>query len=149
MNLLRGFLCSVPSSRGCGCTLMLKSDRDLMYSKLYCMKGTWKVLERASTRSAVAGVTGPNTPATPGRIRSHSDLLALKLSSEGYLRQQHPQTWLTCLMEPHLCLSADTRERVRMDLSSLTAVTARMKAASWAPDSVSNRPAETNIFQMH
>ena len=91
MNLLRGFLRSVPSSRGCGCTLILKSDRDLMYSKLYCMKGTWKVLERASTRSAVAGVTGPNTPATPGRIRSHSDLLALKLSSEGYLRQQHPQ----------------------------------------------------------
>ena len=88
---------------------MLKSDRDLMYSKLYCMKGTWKVLERASTRSAVAGVTGPNTPATPGRIRSHSDLLALKLSSEGYLRQQHPQTWLTCLMEPPTSASLPTR----------------------------------------
>ncbi len=41
----------------------------------------------ASTRAEVAGVTGPNTPATPGCTRSHSDLLPLKLSSVGYLGQ--------------------------------------------------------------
>ena len=42
----------------------------------------------ASTRAEVAGVTGPNTPATPGCTRSHSDLLPLKLSSVGYLGQR-------------------------------------------------------------
>ena len=41
----------------------------------------------------------------------------------------------------HLPTSAETSDLVRMDRSSLTAVTARMKAASWAPDSVSNRAA--------
>ena len=43
---------------------------------------------------------------------------------------------------PYLPTSADTSDRVRIERSSFTAVTALMKAASWAPDSVSNSPAE-------
>ena len=45
---------------------MLKSGLVLIYSKLYCMNGTWRVLEVASICDEVAGVMGPKTPATPG-----------------------------------------------------------------------------------
>ena len=67
----------------------------------------------ASTCDEVAVVTGPNIAATPGSTRSHRDLLPLKLSSDGYLPT-----------------SAVIRDLVRVDLSSLTAVTALRNADS-------------------
>ena len=77
---------------------MLKSGLVLMYSKLNCMKGTCRVSAMASTSAEVAGVTGPNTPATPGCTKSHRDLLPLKLSSVGYLVRED-QTSVVMIIE--------------------------------------------------
>ena len=88
------------------------------------MKGTCSVLETPLTWSKVAVVTGPKMPATPGWTTSHKALLALKLSSAG-----------------NLPTSADTKDLVRMLLSSLTAVTALLKEASRGAESSSKIPA--------